>query len=118
MSLNAEQLQALREVVGKIKEDPTLAHGPELAFFKEFVASWGATVPSTKKEEPKAEEAKRQDAQPEAKLVEEDPVSDDELLTLDEEDPEKLAEDSEPFPEKGALGEIELSDEQWTNRAR
>lgn len=63
-------------------------------------------------EEDPAEEQKKEEPKSEEKVEEEEPISDDEPETLDEEDPDTLPEDQEPFPEKGPVGEIELSDEQ------
>ena len=42
-----------------VAKDPSLAHTPELAFFKDFIGSWGGAVPKVpekKKEEPKKEQ--------------------------------------------------------------
>mmetsp|Transcript_25079 Transcript_25079/g.58218 ORF Transcript_25079/g.58218 Transcript_25079/m.58218 type:complete len:411 (+) Transcript_25079:130-1362(+) len=119
--MDADQVKALKAAVDLLKEDPTLVYGPDLTFFKEFLLSWGAKVPTAgakaepKASEapppPKAEEPKVEEAEEEEEEEEEEPVE------PEEEDPERLPEDPEPFPSKGPEGEVELTDEQMDKQA-
>ncbi|OLQ09664.1 TPR repeat-containing thioredoxin TDX [Symbiodinium microadriaticum] len=98
------QVEALETLVTKLKEDPSLVYDPKLAFFKEFVLSWGAKVPEAKpkpKEEPKA---------PAAEPANEDEEEDEEPEEPEDPDPERLEEDPEPYPPQGPSENCELSD--------
>mmetsp|Transcript_55766 Transcript_55766/g.122468 ORF Transcript_55766/g.122468 Transcript_55766/m.122468 type:complete len:369 (+) Transcript_55766:64-1170(+) len=117
------QLSAVEALVAKLKEDPTLIYDPELAFFKDFVLSWGAKVPAAKapatpepdaKAKAKPEPAAAKPAEPPKveEEEEEEPEEPDEPEEPEEEDPARLPEDPEPYPDKGPSGEVELTDEQ------
>jgi suppressor of tumorigenicity protein 13 len=91
--MDAGSLKILKEVVVKLVENPLLALEPELDFFREFLLSWGGTVPEPQKDQ----EEKDEDAAEEEE---------------EEEDPDRVPEDMEPYPEKAPDGEIELTDAQ------
>lgn len=105
--MDASELKALQETITKLKEDPTLIYEPQVLFFKDFISSWGAKMPTAqKKPEPQPTPA----AEPAAEEEEEEEPEEPE--EPEGEDPERLPEDPEPYPEKGPAGEIEFTDEQ------
>lgn len=126
--MDAASLAQVKAAVESLKGDPSLAHTPDLAFFKDFLGSWGGAVPKCeekKKEEPKKEEPKEKPKEPEPKAAEpkaaepkapepeeeeeeEPPIPEE----PEEEDPERLPEDTDPFPEKSPGNELDLTDEQ------
>lgn len=44
--MDSSQISALRAFVTAARADPSLPHGPELAFFRDYLTSLGATLPS------------------------------------------------------------------------
>ena len=42
----AEAVEALRTAVNVLKANPELLHTPELSFFKEYLQSFGAKIPT------------------------------------------------------------------------
>ena len=42
----AEAVEALKNAVGVLKANPELLHTPELTFFKDYLQSLGAKIPS------------------------------------------------------------------------
>jgi hypothetical protein len=46
----AEAIQALRTSVDVLKANPELLHTPELSFFKDYLQSFGAKIPSPKEQ--------------------------------------------------------------------
>merc|ERR1712137_822278 len=117
-AMESEQIEALKAVVQKLQEDPTLCYQPDMVFFKEFLLSWNAKIPQasfkpkkipTPTEEEKKEEKKKEDEEEEEEEEEEEV----EVELEAEDDPDRLQQDPEPFPAKGPPGETEFSDEQW-----
>jgi suppressor of tumorigenicity protein 13 len=104
--MEASQIEALKALVGKLEEDPTLAYDPQMSFFKDFVTSWGAKIPSAAKSAaPKTESASQSSPkaapapEPAKEEEEEEEPEEEEPDEPEEEDPERLPEDTEPFPE-------------------
>jgi len=122
MVLDSAELKILESVVEKLKEDPSIVYEPDLVFLKDFLLSWGATVPNSKAT-PKAEEStskpasgpQRIDPEPKPEPAEEEEEEDEDPEEPEEEegdDPDRLPEDTDPFPAKAPVGEVELTDEQ------
>lgn len=105
--MDESELKALKSAVEKLSADSSLAYHPDLAFFKDFLLSWKATIPTADK--PK-EAAKEPEAAPAP--AEEEEEEEEEPEEPEEEDPERLPEDPEPYPELGPEGEKELTDDQ------
>ena len=49
---NGPFISKLVKLCAAIKQDAQLLHNPDIAFFKDFLVSMGATVPSAQKEAP------------------------------------------------------------------
>eukprot|EP00930_Biecheleria_cincta_P008058 TRINITY_DN109400_c0_g1_i1.p1 TRINITY_DN109400_c0_g1~~TRINITY_DN109400_c0_g1_i1.p1 ORF type:complete len:421 (-),score=121.11 TRINITY_DN109400_c0_g1_i1:54-1283(-) len=106
--VDALEAQSIESLVAALKEDPSLIYDPKVTFFKEYLQSFGATLPAVGKEKPKTEAAPPAASEEE----EEEEEEAEEPEEPEEEDPERLPEDAEPYPEKGPAGEQELSDAQ------
>ncbi|GMS89511.1 hypothetical protein PENTCL1PPCAC_11686, partial [Pristionchus entomophagus] len=73
------QLGLLKQFIACVKANPSMMNSKELAFFKEFIESYGGTVPADPQPEPaKAEETKKEEKK--------------------EEKEEKMEEDETPIP--------------------
>jgi len=114
-ALDAAQAKVLEDIVKKLQEDPTLVYDPSLVFFKDFLLSWGAKVPSAapKAEAKPAAEEKKEEPKVEPEVEEEEEEEEEEEPEEPEEpDPEQLPEDAGPFPDKSPANDLELSDAQ------
>jgi len=127
--MDPSKVSELKGFVTLLKQKPELLHAPPLAFFKDYLLSMGATVPSAstgaaQADSPKTE-AKTADfppRAPEPQKVDPEPVVEEESEEepeIEEYDPEaegpddqKMEEESEEAPVLGPEGEIELTDEQ------
>ncbi|ESO93816.1 hypothetical protein LOTGIDRAFT_64759, partial [Lottia gigantea] len=71
--MDSTQINLLKQFVSMCKTDPNVLHMPALAFFKDFIESYGGKIPPCRpKEEPKPEEAKPAEAEPEVEEEEEE----------------------------------------------
>lgn len=80
-----QQVNELKAFVSILKQNPVLLHTPQLAFFKEYVESLGATVPpmSSENKTPDPKPAPTPKAEPEAKVEEDDAVESDIELDME-----------------------------------
>jgi suppressor of tumorigenicity protein 13 len=81
-----QQVNELKAFVSILKQNPTLLHTPQLAFFKHYVESLGATIPplSSESEKPEPKPAPPPpSAEPETKVEEEDEVESDIELDME-----------------------------------
>jgi len=108
-------IQQAKQFVDLLKSQPELLHANDLAFFKHYLESLGATIPpkpEPKKEEPKPE-PKKEEPKPEPKKaepVQEEPVEEVEEEVKDEPDPELWPADADEHVDMGG-NETEVSDE-------
>lgn len=82
-----QQVNELKAFVSILKQNPTLLHTPQLAFFKHYVESLGATIPplssESQKPEPKPTPTPSAEPEPETKVEEDDEVESDIELDME-----------------------------------
>merc|ERR1719353_1297462 len=118
------KLAELQAFVEYVQEDPAALHHPKLAFFKDFLIEWGATIPSAgkKKPDPKPESPKAA-PEPEADAPKAEPAADlpepeyEEELPLpsfdDEADSQAMDSEDDEMPAAAPDGEKELTDAEF-----
>ena len=99
MALDDKEIKKLEDFVSLLKAFPAMLHQPNLAFFRDYLESLGATIPPPPAmdtdDEPAPQQAKKE-AEPEAKKVEPEPAEPEV-----EEDPESDLE----LDMEGVIGE-------------
>ncbi|XP_014672231.1 PREDICTED: hsc70-interacting protein-like, partial [Priapulus caudatus] len=106
------KLKELKDFITAVGLQPAILHAPQLAFFKDYLLSMGATIPAPPSEAPKKPEEKPQPApepQPES-TPEPDPESESEESEL-ELDMEGVIEGDNEQPEETGDASMEVTDE-------
>lgn len=119
--MDAADVAAFARATANLRADPSLIHKPELGFFREFLLSWkGVQLPAQRP----AVTIDLSDGEAEDEDVSSVPVSKngadvevagisapvDRVVDSDEEDPERLPEESEPLPPMPSCGNLEPSE--------
>lgn len=120
--MDADDVAAFAKATAKLRADPLLIHKPELGFFREFLLTWkgvqlparpAVTIDLSDGEAEVAEDvssvrASRNGA--EASATKGVAASVDTVVDSDDEDPERLPEESEPPPPMPSCGNLEPSE--------
>ena len=103
MSLPKNSLDFLKSFVETAQANPDVLHHEELAFFKEYLLSMGATIPllTEKKKVPATAPSAETKTQT---TVEEEGGEEEEWVEVEENDPGMVAPDSAPFPNLPTFG--------------
>ncbi|CDJ36677.1 58 kDa phosphoprotein, putative [Eimeria mitis] len=96
-----DKITELQAFVTLARNDPSILHRPELAFFKDYLISLGAKLPDPPAEEPEAPESEEEPFEPES-------LNDEEVV----------APESTPAPPLAPTGEKELTDEDYEKLAK
>merc|ERR1719353_873739 len=117
------KLAELQAFVEYCQEDPAALQHPKLAFFKDFLTEWGATIPSEgkkkpepKPESPKAAPAPEEEDPPKAAPDLPEPEYEEELPLPsfdEEEDPQAMPAEDDEMPAAAPDGEKELTDAEF-----
>merc|ERR1719421_1983092 len=117
--MDKDKIDALKQFVKLVKEEPGVLEMPQLHFFRDFILSWGAKIPeegeeaNTQAKSASPSSPSKQPSSPPAKEEAiEEPVYEEETTVPSfdgEDDPEHLEPEDEPLPEESP-GEKELSD--------
>jgi len=115
-SLPKAALDQLKGFITLCRANPNVLHKPDLAFFKDYLVSMGATLPPKTEDEPPTEEKKTYTAPPKAESTSKDDVED---MEMSEESDVELDMDgviADPDPqtehEMGDTNKKEMTDEE------